>query len=155
MRGKAHYRVRGVHCGICFFFSSRRRHTRFDCDWSSDVCSSDLPCFRSLVREPGDQVHIDVANSGCAQGGDIAQCLLRGMQPANRFDLLIDKRLRAEAYAVGAGFEKSIQNLRTQGSRSTFHGDLCIGFLSVMVPECKEEEGEVVWISGCGGGVAR
>src|SRR2546430_5819474 len=23
------------------FFSSRRRHTRFDCDWSSDVCSSD------------------------------------------------------------------------------------------------------------------
>src|SRR2546430_13388612 len=28
---------------ICiFFFSSRRRHTRFDCDWSSDVCSSDL-----------------------------------------------------------------------------------------------------------------
>src|SRR5256886_3144723 len=28
---------------LCFFFfSSRRRHTRFDCDWSSDVCSSDL-----------------------------------------------------------------------------------------------------------------
>src|SRR5256886_14707994 len=27
---------------IVFFFSSRRRHTRFDCDWSSDVCSSDL-----------------------------------------------------------------------------------------------------------------
>src|SRR5688572_10845512 len=26
----------------CFFFSSRRRHTRFDCDWRSDVCSSDL-----------------------------------------------------------------------------------------------------------------
>src|SRR2546430_4759182 len=29
-------------CEIFFFFSSRRRHTRFDCDWSSDVCSSDL-----------------------------------------------------------------------------------------------------------------
>src|SRR5256886_7924492 len=28
--------------GYLFFFSSRRRHTRFDCDWSSDVCSSDL-----------------------------------------------------------------------------------------------------------------
>src|SRR6476661_8645239 len=26
----------------CVFFSSRRRHTRFKCDWSSDVCSSDL-----------------------------------------------------------------------------------------------------------------
>src|SRR5438270_11342427 len=29
----------------CCFFSSRRRHTRFDCDWSSDVCSSDLYSF--------------------------------------------------------------------------------------------------------------
>src|SRR5215211_7186984 len=27
---------------IFFFFSSRRRHTRSLCDWSSDVCSSDL-----------------------------------------------------------------------------------------------------------------
>src|SRR6266568_3163895 len=28
-----------------FFFSSRRRHTRWNCDWSSDVCSSDLEQF--------------------------------------------------------------------------------------------------------------
>src|SRR5437763_16326090 len=27
---------------VCFFFSSRRRHTRYIGDWSSDVCSSDL-----------------------------------------------------------------------------------------------------------------
>src|SRR6266480_5124515 len=27
---------------VFFFFSSRRRHTRLTCDWSSDVCSSDL-----------------------------------------------------------------------------------------------------------------
>src|SRR2546430_12586974 len=32
----------GVKSMFVFFFSSRRRHTRFDCDWSSDVCSSDL-----------------------------------------------------------------------------------------------------------------
>src|SRR5690606_40040719 len=29
-------------CVMWFFFSSRRRHTRFSRDWSSDVCSSDL-----------------------------------------------------------------------------------------------------------------
>src|SRR5256885_5069926 len=29
---------------VCFFFSSRRRHTRLQGDWSSDVCSSDLLC---------------------------------------------------------------------------------------------------------------
>src|SRR2546430_6876507 len=33
-----------------FFFSSRRRHTRFDCDWSSDVCSSDLRRVAELVE---------------------------------------------------------------------------------------------------------
>src|SRR2546430_7724130 len=37
---------------IFFFFSSRRRHTRFDCDWSSDVCSSDL-----LLRGDGAPQH--------------------------------------------------------------------------------------------------
>src|SRR5690606_39821325 len=31
-----------LHDLACFFFSSRRRHTRFSRDWSSDVCSSDL-----------------------------------------------------------------------------------------------------------------
>src|SRR5436190_23977137 len=36
-----------------FFFSSRRRHTRSLCDWSSDVCSSDL-ASRSRSRERGE-----------------------------------------------------------------------------------------------------
>src|SRR3712207_7226744 len=31
-----------LHFFIVFFFSSRRRHTRYWRDWSSDVCSSDL-----------------------------------------------------------------------------------------------------------------
>src|SRR2546430_11905612 len=38
-----------------FFFSSRRRHTRFDCDWSSDVCSSDLCSPRAEDTERGEQ----------------------------------------------------------------------------------------------------
>src|SRR2546430_6018344 len=37
---------------LFFFFSSRRRHTRFDCDWSSDVCSSDLELSRDRQRRP-------------------------------------------------------------------------------------------------------
>src|SRR5205807_3229730 len=32
---------------VFFFFSSRRRHTRLQGDWSSDVCSSDLVAWRS------------------------------------------------------------------------------------------------------------
>src|SRR5262245_62552021 len=34
---------------MCFFFSSRRRHTRCLSDWSSDVCSSDLPLRLALT----------------------------------------------------------------------------------------------------------
>src|SRR2546430_6945880 len=43
---------------LLFFFSSRRRHTRFDCDWSSDVCSSDL-AFGQLRTKYGDKNPFD------------------------------------------------------------------------------------------------
>src|SRR5205085_5866876 len=39
-------------------FSSRRRHTRFDCDWSSDVCSSDL---LALSRDYQEMVSLEAA----------------------------------------------------------------------------------------------
>src|SRR5438034_3488995 len=49
-----------------FFFSSRRRHTRSLCDWSSDVCSSDLlravrrkPARREFRRRPHQRVRPD------------------------------------------------------------------------------------------------
>src|SRR5256885_6193140 len=38
-----------------FFFSSRRRHTRLQGDWSSDVCSSDLR-HRTAPREATDRI---------------------------------------------------------------------------------------------------
>src|SRR5256885_3546884 len=38
-------------CPLVFFFSSRRRHTRLQGDWSSDVCSSDLPCSVEVASE--------------------------------------------------------------------------------------------------------
>src|SRR5438034_8976490 len=45
-----------------FFFSSRRRHTRSLCDWSSDVCSSDLIDARHRFLEH--RVHVDVLYHG-------------------------------------------------------------------------------------------
>src|SRR2546429_4825530 len=38
---------------ICFFFSSRRRHTRCSRDWSSDVCSSDLEGMKWTLMGAG------------------------------------------------------------------------------------------------------
>src|SRR5207237_5170122 len=65
-----------------FFFSSRRRHTRFKCDWSSDVCSSDLSPFRGFSVEfvqhreyvPGDDIrHIDWKGYGRSERYTIKQ----------------------------------------------------------------------------------
>src|SRR5438132_10641682 len=63
-----------------FFFSSRRRHTRSLCDWSSDVCSSDLRVER--VRRPR-----------CAAAG--------GRQTAHLADI------RVQARASGLAIERS------------------------------------------------
>src|SRR2546430_8598649 len=55
---------------VCFFFSSRRRHTRFDCDWSSDVCSSDLmPPSQTPAGAP----------AGVCEGGILGQETVAGM----------------------------------------------------------------------------
>src|SRR5688572_31502779 len=53
-----------------FFFSSRRRHTRFDCDWSTDVCSSDLDRRHRRaepVAVPDDGQDRDAGLPGAAQ----------------------------------------------------------------------------------------
>src|SRR2546430_15184465 len=48
-----------VRVNLRFFFSSRRRHTRFDCDWSSDVCSSDVG-----VGNSGAEIASEIARAG-------------------------------------------------------------------------------------------
>src|SRR5215208_7120914 len=53
---------------VCFFFSSRRRHTSWPRDWSSDVCSSDLEldadfrpeCFDHVARWNAEQEWIEL-----------------------------------------------------------------------------------------------
>src|SRR5215204_7087947 len=45
-----------------FFFSSRRRHTRSLCDWSSDVCSSDLATQAGFERLGDLDLEIGIAN---------------------------------------------------------------------------------------------
>src|SRR2546430_12229755 len=75
-----------------FFFSSRRRHTRFDCDWSSDVCSSDLRLGAerdpiSIIGYRGDHMESDAAFSGFPHPDEEKQVMaglgrvLRGAEP--------------------------------------------------------------------------
>src|SRR5215204_6207298 len=64
-----------------FFFSSRRRHTRSLCDWSSDVCSSDLHVDRAAVlherhvflrHDLGDDALVAVTPGELVALGDLA-----------------------------------------------------------------------------------
>src|SRR5690606_40055642 len=55
-----------------FFFSSRRRHTRFSRDWSSDVCSSDLEVFAFEAEGGHDVVSDHLQESGLGIGEGLA-----------------------------------------------------------------------------------
>src|SRR2546430_15955341 len=71
--------------GPClFFFSSRRRHTRFDCDWSSDVCSSEL-------RERFEAMRIFVESEEPHRSHEPEEppVLLRNPKPVKPFEFLV------------------------------------------------------------------
>src|SRR5256885_783784 len=61
--------------GVCFFFSSRRRHTRLQGDWSSDVCSSDL--YVGALRSEG--LGGILAEALAAEGADVT-----GVDPSEK-----------------------------------------------------------------------
>src|SRR5580692_12048208 len=82
-----------------FFFSSRRRHTRFDCDWSSDVCSSDLAEFQRKRDEL-----------------DRRRAALAAQQ--RQLDAAAAQRL--ELQAVADGIEAFCQAIRTGLATATF-----------------------------------
>src|SRR5690606_40798664 len=56
---------------VLFFFSSRRRHTRFSRDWSSDVCSSDLFSTPGTAPRVGVRVGDSVVDLAMALGDDV------------------------------------------------------------------------------------
>src|SRR5689334_23264138 len=78
-----------------FFFSRRRRNTRWNCDWSSDVCSSDLPHHHHQGGE-GDDVGNDVGDDGEVHEGVelLAQAGRDGGQRHRRLDDAEDDHAR-------------------------------------------------------------
>src|SRR4030066_1085664 len=78
-----------------FFFSSRRRHTRFKCDWSSDVCSSDLPTILGVAVGGGADIVMRLAKAA----------LLRPLdQPnPNPEQAQLEKELYEAANSTGIG----------------------------------------------------
>src|SRR5690606_39553587 len=80
-------------------FSSRRRHTRFSRDWSSDVCSSDLAHHIEVVFDDGHRVSgIDQLAERAQQFGDVVEMQAGGW--------LVEKEQRA-SFAVIPGKRRS------------------------------------------------
>src|SRR5438034_8756307 len=102
-----------------FFFSSRRRHTRSLCDWSSDVCSSDLFPFSLYEQAPF-----------VAHGIPAITLTSAGSRPPDPFS---DRRVRTRSLgAVGAATQELLGSLDqglelAQGTTSyVFLGDRLI-----------------------------
>src|SRR5699024_11870224 len=105
---------------ICFFFSSRRRHTSSNRDWSSDVCSSDLVVLPgelgphqpvALLEPAGGAVHAD-------PGGEQAEVLARGPELVPQPQAEIGRAsCRERAQVPGGGV--ACKHTGQQGGRST------------------------------------
>src|SRR3712207_5663626 len=79
---------------LCFFFSSRRRHTRYWRDWSSDVCSSDLGLRVSIARarRPHSLLDMDPVRNPYAPGAGQRPPELAGRDTElSAFDVVLER----------------------------------------------------------------
>src|SRR5439155_14381492 len=108
-----------------FFFSSRRRHTRWPRDWSSDVCSSDLSGIEISIlgiaprrEELREQLSRFVRENPAGHGGVMVELLLgkeiddaaagAGLGVGGAVDEPRDARVHGRPGAHGAGLERAV-----------------------------------------------
>src|SRR5256885_6783471 len=87
-------------CICCFFFSSRRRHTRLQGDWSSDVCSSDLRTALEVADIPF-LPDLIAHGDGNAEGGMLAMKKLLALPEPPTAVFCYNDMSRSEERRVG------------------------------------------------------
>src|SRR5262245_63712713 len=107
----------GAICAVArFFFSSRRRHTRCLSDWSSDVCSSDLPPPGgpgAPTAPPGPAAGIPGADAATAQAVRLA------LQPRAANEA---KGMKEDGNAIGRSEERRVGKEGRAGRRAEEEG---------------------------------
>src|SRR5690606_510463 len=97
---------------IFYFFSSRRRHTSFSRDWSSDVCSSDLALLRVLVDDvPDPDAHRirDLLDHRCI----VASALLAHVEAMIAILDYVQRSTRAETFD-DAAYQREVRQAVTR-----------------------------------------
>src|SRR5690606_39305437 len=107
-----------------FFFSSRRRHTRFSRDWSSDVCSSDLhavavesPAVEEVGRlaPAGQGVHAVAETAGDQVAGAFFPVVLAGLGQRGEGERSEERRVGKEGRCRWGGSQEE----RKEGAHGT------------------------------------
>src|SRR5256885_3116323 len=84
-----------------FFFSSRRRHTRLQGDWSSDVCSSDLRQVNEFLSRLQEQDRVLLVGDVRQHEGVDAGRPYHQLQEAGMRTARLDEIIRSEERRVG------------------------------------------------------
>src|SRR5260370_42160235 len=106
-----------------FFFSSRRRDTRFKCDWSSDVCSSDLKPLDTVTHLEGELAPYESVAIHARANGFVSKVLVDRGSQVKKGQLLLTlvapelNAQRAEAQAKLEG-DKSTSERLSAASRT-------------------------------------
>src|SRR2546430_10220025 len=89
---------------MSFCVSSRRRHTRFDCDWSSDVCSSDLPASLNFSSNGAP----DRGSGQCLAGSLTGAVASQNVTEAPKGSLSLDGNQAQSVMAQGRSEERRV-----------------------------------------------
>src|SRR5690606_39443167 len=101
-------------CVLVFFFSSRRRHTRFSRDWSSDVCSSDLEGVAEVASVGGfeKQYQVDLDPAKLLAYGVSITSVMNAIQNANADVGAMVMELSEREYMVrGLGYLAGVEDI--------------------------------------------
>src|SRR3989449_1320108 len=124
---KVRYVLRGADLR-CFFFSSRRRHTRCSRDWSSDVCSSDL-LLQGLKERGALVTRVPVYRWGLPQDLAPLRAALRS---------IADGQVRVVLFTNANQVENVMQVARDGGLDERVRGALALGVVASVGPIASE-----------------
>src|SRR5438034_10885765 len=96
-----------------FFFSSRRRHTRSLCDWSSDVCSSDLCAQSDRWRKITSSIALS-ASAWSHRAAKSTKCLKRWSTTSKSPTIRSEERRVGKEYRTQRSPEHGKQKIRLQ-----------------------------------------